>query len=119
MRGDAVYDRLTFITALLGALSAALARAATRPFSAIIDLAMLTAFLWPVVAVWLARGWIIPIISLLLICIPLAISVHTQVNFGISAYCDGSGMSEVGFFVMQLLFVLPIGLISFLVAASR
>lgn len=119
MRGDAVYDRLPFITALQGAIGAASARAASRPFSAAIELAMFTAFLWPVGAVWLARGWIIPTISALLICIPFAITLHTQVNFGISAYCNDSGMNEVGFLVMQLLFVLPIGLISFLVAANR
>ena len=117
--GYPTYVRLPFASALLGAISAALNKAHAQPFSAIMEFLGLTAFLWAGGAVWIARGIVIPLIALLIIGVPLALTVYDQVNFGIDLFCDGHGMTEFGHGVIQLFIVLPLGVICFFVAASR
>ena len=117
--GDSSYARLPFASALRGAMSAAQNRAHAQPFSAIMEFLGLTAFLWAVGAVWIARGIVIPLIALLIIGGPLALTVYDQVKFGIDLFCDGHGMTEFGHGVIQLFIVLPLGMICFFVAASR
>jgi hypothetical protein len=45
--------------------------------------------------------------------VPFAIAVHSQIVFGIEAFCDGSGMVAFGSAVLQLFIVLPIGILIF------
>lgn len=118
LRGDTNYVRLPFVTAFLGAAHALLGKAPTKPFSMIVDLLILTAFLWPVAAVLIADRRVISISILagLLTLVPFGITVHGQMLFGIETFCDGNGMAAFGSAVLQLFIVLPIGIFVFCTA---
>jgi hypothetical protein len=101
------YTRLPFATALRGATSNLFALVQSRPFTAVLELGVLTAFVWPISAALILNRAIVVLNAVLLTLLPFAINVHAQVTFGVEQYCTKDGLAELGFVVMQIL-VIPI-----------
>ena len=99
------YTRLPFATALRGPTSNLFALVQSRPFTAVLELGVLTAFVWPISAALILNRAIVVLNAVLLTLLPFAINVHAQFTFGVEQYCTKNGMAELGFAVIQILII--------------
>lgn len=102
------YVRLPLATALRGAVGALAAR------MDLLDLVVLTAFIWPIAALLLVKRSIVGLAAVLLTSLPFAFTVYSQVAIGVQDYCTKDSMAELGFAVAQLL-VIPATILVLLV----
>jgi hypothetical protein len=100
------YVRLPYMTALRGAIDALGARMSSlSSFSTLLELLVLTAFVWPIAALLILNRGSIVLGAALLTLLPFALNVRDQIAFGIQQYCTNDGMAELGFGVLQFLVI--------------
>jgi hypothetical protein len=64
-------------------------------------------------------GRLVRISAFLLVAVPFALVVDERITVSIDTYCNKHGNEAFGFFVLQLMFLLPLGLILLIFSALK
>ena len=112
--GSSNYVRSSFGFAFINAWNELLSTAKGPIF--VFAILIYTAFFWAVLAVAIAPRPVIITIAGFVIGLPFALTVYEKIAVGFDAYCDGHGEAALGGAGIQLLFVLPLGIILLIIA---